>query len=161
MCPDVGTCWWGLIVGSKHRSSSHSCSVLCSGRVLGSLWYPPLVSSGAVAVLAVPTFSSCPQFRELWMSQRLWGGWGSGSVWKRCLRGGGVYVPFHPGINQPYLVLTQTMSRAGTKMHCCSAGAGPNLLGYTVSQTMAAANCSWCPGSADDSSVLLLASRTT
>lgn len=116
----------------------HPIPVLCSGCVLGSLWYPPLVSSEAVAVLAVPTFSSCPQFRELWMSQKLWGGWGSRSVWKQCLWVGRVYVPFHPGINQPPLVLTQTTSRAGTRMDCCllcswycSAGARPNHLGYT------------------------------
>lgn len=33
----------------------------------------------------------------------------------------------------------------------CSAGARSNLLGYTVGWTVAAANCSWCPGSANDS----------
>lgn len=66
--------------------------------------------------LAVPTFSTCPQFLELWMSQRLWGGQGSRSVWEQCLWVGGVYVPVQPGINQPGLVLTQTTSRAGTKM---------------------------------------------
>lgn len=153
---------WDLLVGS-HRWLKAQLFIpfLFFALFWARAWLPLVSSLGEQQGrgcgdrgLALPSLNTCPQFLELWMSQRLWGGRGSRSVLEAVpVRWRGV-CPI-PAWDKPTLFGSDINNehQEGCCLLCswfCSAGARPSPLGYTLALLMTPLSFSfWPPGRHD------------